>query len=797
MPSVCYHCGDQCIEDQIHFDDKNFCCHGCQAVYELINQSELRQYYQNADLKAEKIASLSAIERKFAFLDQEEVISKLVRYRDEQKSMVRFYLAGIHCSSCIYLLEHLPKLDDRVIRSEVNFIRKEISLTFDQSMSLRDLAVLLSSIGYEPTINLDSIEEDKKAKKRSTIGLKIAVAGFCFGNSMLISLPEYLDTGFELDAVFKSLFGWINLVLALPVFLYSSQEYFKSAWSGLKHRFLNIDVPISIGILTLFFRSYYEILWDIGPGYIDSLNGLVFFLLIGKWYQNKTYQALSFERDYKSYFPVSVLLKMDNGEKNVLLKDLKKDDEILLHHQELVPADGIIVAGSAKIDYSFVTGEAQPVAVDSGERVFAGGRQIGATITIRLEKSVNNSELTQLWNHESKNEKIETNKSDLIDQVSKYFTVVILGLALATALYWHWTDPTKTWNAVAAVLIVACPCALALSLPFGLGHGMRILGLKGLYLKNAQVIEQLSRTKAIVFDKTGTLTKNDPNSISFIGEKLSEYQHSLIRSACANSAHPLSKMIAAYFGDAVKKLPLDSFDEAIGQGLVAKISGTDIKVGNANWVGQEEVNTLHESRAYLSLGGQYLGYFRIKANYRPQIFEQLKKLKNTYSLHLLSGDNATEEAHLRPYFDYLRFDQKPQDKLNYVQSSNEKTLMVGDGLNDAGALRVAQVGFSVCEDIHQFSPACDALVHADSLQDISTILKFSKRVMTAVKVALVLSLVYNVVGLSFAITGNLKPVISAILMPVSSITVVGFITLTVNALGWAFARSKSSLDSTI
>ncbi len=786
--TTCYHCGDECREDKILFDDKNFCCHGCKAVYELINQSDLRQYYQNADLKAGKVKDLTAIERKYAFLDHPEVVDQLLLFRDNDKAMVRFYLAGIHCSSCIYLLEHLPKLDHRVIRAEVNFIRKEITVTFLDTISLKGLAVLLASLGYEPTINLESLDDANKVKKRPGIGVKIAIAGFCFGNSMLISLPEYLDAGFQFETTFKSLFGWINLMLALPVVFFAAKDYYKSALAGLKHKYLNIDVPITLGILTLFLRSLFEIISGTGPGYVDSLNGLVFFLLLGKWYQGKSYQALSFERDYKSYFPVSVIKLIAGREENVMLKDLHPGDEIVLHNLELIPADAVIQKGDARIDYSFVTGEAEPVIKAIGDKVFAGGRQIGGQLTIKLEKAVSNSELTQLWNLDASSDKTDNKYDTLIDKVSQYFTVVILLLAIGTGLYWYFADATKMWDAVAAVLIVACPCALALALPFGLGHGMRILGEKGLYLKNANVIERLSKIKTIVFDKTGTLTKNDPMSVAFVGENLSNASKSLIKTVCANSAHPLSKLVVAHYDDSIEKLPINTFDEQIGKGIIAEVNGQIIKIGSAEWVGLQELVKLQETQVHVSIDGQYFGYFSIQASYRKDIFERLQELKKYVSLHLLSGDNDTEAQHLSPYFDQLHFNQKPKDKLNYIKQFEGKVMMVGDGLNDAGALKAADVGFSVCEDIHQFSPACDALLQAESMTQITKIIKFSKVVMGVVIAALILSFAYNIVGLSFAMTGNLTPVISAILMPVSSITVVGFITLVVNLRGTMIFR---------
>lgn len=781
--TTCYHCGEACEDDIIMYDDNSFCCHGCKAVYELIKESDLQEYYSGEELKTGKVPDQMAAERKFHYLDLPEVVQGLLRYQDEQISLVRFHIPGIHCSSCIYLLEHLPKLSKHILKAEVNFIRKEVAITFDHhQISLKQVAVLLSGLGYAPAIHLDSLSHSP-GQRRSTIGMKIAVAGFCFGNSMLISLPEYLDTGFQLESSFKSLFGWINLLLAFPVVFYAASDYFVSSWRGLKHGYLNIDVPISLGILTLFLRSIFEIVFEAGPGYVDSLNGLIFFLLLGKWYQGKTYEALSFDRDYTSYFPISVTRLLGKVEESVMIRDLKAGDHILIHNQELIPADGIIEKGTGKLDYSFVTGESEPVYKRRGERVFAGGRQAGGQLEIRLEKAVNNSELTQLWNSQGLQKEHRNQYNTLIDQVSKYFTITIVLLAVGTAAYWWMADPGKIWNSVTAVLIIACPCALALTIPFSQGHSMRILGAKGIYLKNAGVIETISRIREIVFDKTGTLTKNDPMNIRFCGETLNDRELALIKTVTSNSAHPLSRLITNHLPDAVGKLPIDQYNELVGQGVEASIGSDDVRYGSAAWLNVALDTELHESQVHLEINGRYKGYFSVRADYRAGIFDDLRALRKPYKLHLLSGDNETEEQVLKPYFDQVNFNQKPVEKLAYIRSIPERTLMIGDGLNDAGALKSADAGFAVCEDIHQFSPACDAMIAAEAIGRIPDVLKFSKGVIAVAVIAFLISFSYNVVGLSFAVTGNLTPIISAILMPISSVSVVGFITIAVNALG--------------
>ncbi|MEP1095615.1 MAG: heavy metal translocating P-type ATPase metal-binding domain-containing protein [Cyclobacteriaceae bacterium] len=774
----CSHCGDPC-DDSISGVNETFCCYGCKAVYELLENSQLGKYYSKTSLENRSWSQIKG-ERKYAFLDNEDIQKQLLRFKSDKLSVINFFLPSIHCSSCIYLLEHLPRLDKSILRAEVNFIKKEVTISFDHTQrSLKEIAVLLSQLGYPPDISLESLDKTKEHVAKSNIGVKIAVAGFCFGNAMLMSMPEYLDNNSLLTEDFKSVFGWINLALALPIILFSGNDYFIKAWKGLRHRNLNIDVPIALGITALFGRSVFEILSQTGGGYVDSLAGLVFFLLIGKWYQGKTYQALSFDRDYTSYFPVSITCLIDDQEFQRPLKELRKGDLVVVHNDELIPADGKIANGKGNIDYSFVTGESKPDSKEVGQVVFAGGRQKGSELVVELTKSVNNSELTQLWNSDVFR-KQEKNLATWIDKISQYFTLSIILIALGTGIYWWFVNPDLTWNAITAVLIVACPCALALTLPFAYGHSMRVFGKNGLYLKNADVIESLAKIDTVIFDKTGTLTTTE-SMAEFVGKRLTEEQEALLKSALSNSAHPLSRLIHSQLPEC-NKVPLSTFQEVTGKGFLAEIQGHRLKVGSADYLGIESKMLPNESQVHISIDG-YLGYFTIQSSYRKNVFEMLKDLKQDHSLKLLSGDNDAEKEHLSLSFDEIRFNQKPLDKLEYLERSTGNQLMVGDGLNDAGALKKANVGIAISEDIHQFSPACDAILGSDHITKIPDILKFSKHVITIVFIAFGISFLYNIVGLSFAMTGHLTPLVSAILMPISSVSVVGFVTLMVSWRG--------------
>ncbi len=779
----CYHCGEIC-EEEINHDDKVFCCHGCFTVYDILKENGLDQYYSLNDSPGiRKTISTD----KYNYLENQEIAEQILDFQNDTIAKVTLKLPAIHCSSCIWLLENLVRIRPGIKQSTVNFVKKEATVLFDKNeLTLKDLVNFLVSLGYEPDIKLkDQGTSVTKGKSRSLV-IKLAVAGFCFGNSMLISLPHYLDTNFLLDASFKSYFGYINLLMGTVVLLYSSSDYFKTAWLGLKRKYLGIDVPISLGIITLYLRTLIDVFQG-GAGYADSLTGLIFFLLIGKWYQNKTYQALSFDRDYRSFFPIAVnRINTDNSRSYVQLKDLKKGDKLVIRNEEVIPVDATLIDGDSNVDYSFVTGESDPEKKTAGDKLYAGGRHLGSPVKIEAMSEVSNSYLTSLWNQSNSKTNDQSRLKLVVDKVSAYFTIIVLVIAGFTAIYWAFNDPVNIWNTVTSVLIVACPCALALAVPFTYGHTLRIFGRHGIYLKNANVIERLAKIQRIIFDKTGTLTRTKSNQLIWHGEQLGDSEKSMLFSICWASMHPLSRMICDRYPK-MEPVDLEFFDEQKGAGITGEYRGSIVKVGSSSHVGIGAEDT-DETRAYFSVNGSCLGYFEVTAAYRPGILSSLKSLFHNYKLSLLSGDNDKEASKLNPYFEDLKFRQKPADKLNYIREANDNghTAMIGDGLNDAGALREADVGISVVEDLHQFSPACDVIMEGGKLPRLSEYLRFSKLAMFVVYGAFTISFLYNIVGLSFAVAGYLTPLVSAILMPISSVSVVGFVTIAINLI----ARKK-------
>ncbi|MDP3434747.1 MAG: HAD-IC family P-type ATPase, partial [Bacteroidota bacterium] len=553
-----------------------------------------------------------------------------------------------------------------------------------------------------------------------------------------------------------------------------------------KKKMISIDLPIALGLITLFIQSLVEIISGAGIGYIDSLTGLVFFMLIGRWYQGKTYQALSFERDYKTYFPLAVTKITNSGNVTIPLEDLKSGDQILVRNQEIVPADSILTSATASIDYSFVTGESMPVTKKAGDFVFAGGRQIGSAIELTIEKEVQQSYLTQLWNQVENPLTAENKLNTIINRVSQYFTVIIILIAVGSAISWYFNNPEVALFAFTSVLIIACPCALALTVPFTFGSTIRQFGREGFYLKNTAVIEHLYKVDTVVFDKTGTITNAQSSDIRFVGKKLNSVQLQRIKSLVFHSSHPLSKAIFnSIEGDEL--FEVKDFQEIPSLGITGLIHGLRLNIGSRYFVSGEKKEDINlNTEVWVYLQDAVAGHFQLENEYRPGLRELILKLQKTHELHLLTGDNDAERANLIQFFGdgkSLHFNQSPTDKLNYIrklQKEGRKVLMIGDGLNDAGALNESNVGIVIADNVFNFSPACDAILQSKQFGKLDKFIQFTHRSMTIVKLGFLISFLYNIVGLSFAVQGNLTPIVAAILMPISSVSVVAFASFSIH-----------------
>lgn len=773
----CYHCGEACKSHKLDIGSKSFCCSGCRSVYLLLSTHELNDYYCMNEQPGTSVREVSP--EKFRFLDDTDMLRKLLSFNNGIQACVTLYLPQIHCSSCLWLLEHLERINPHILSSRVNFTARMLTVNFSiAQLSLRQLAALLTGIGYEPHFSADGQSGEQREQMSRAAAYKIGITGFCFANIMLISFPEYLGLSFDGNRLLAGFFRWVNLFLALPVFFYGASEFFRNAFLSFRQRYLNIDAPIALAIAITFSRSLYEIGTGTGAGYLDSMSGIVFFMLLGRYLQNRTYRKLNFNRDYKSYFPVALTVKRNGREQVTPVQEIQAQDVLLLHHQEIIPADCMLSRGKARIDYSFITGESTPEYPATGDLLYAGGRVAGNAIEVLVVKDFSQNSFTRLWNHKSFKQQQPSAAATTTERISRYFSMAVLLIAVSAFLYWQLTDPAKAWNALTAVLIVACPCSLLLTTTFTNGYLISRFAGQGLFLRHAQVIEALSKTEHITFDKTGTLTETRQHAVKVARMKLDAYEKELVLSVMAQSLHPLSKAVTAHyrykagvFAGQLKELP--------GKGLEAWLEDRHIRIGSRSFItGKEDHNSIPYSEVFVSIDQEVKAHFICDNQVRPGMEALLNNLSDRYTLSLVSGDNESSRKQLEALFpegSALLYHQSPEQKLQHIQALQQegcKVLMVGDGLNDAGALQQSDTGIAVVQESFAFSPACDAIIEAGRLPQLPAFLKQARTAQRLILAGFCYSLCFNVVGLSFAVTAQLSPMVAAILMPSSSLGII-------------------------
>lgn len=789
--SHCYHCGSEITEKPVLLREKSFCCTGCKTVYEILSENNLGTYYELNE-KPGIIQNTTSRKEKYAFLQDIEIQKKIILFSDQSQSHVSFYLPQIHCSSCLWLLENIEKLNQGIISSRVNFVKKEVAIVFNhQTTTLREVVETLHHIGYEPHLSLNEVSTSPKNKTDRTRWYKIGVAGFCFSNIMMMSFADYLAFSNTVDFKISLFLKGIIVLLSLPVIFYAASEFFISAWHGLKNKYLNIDFPVALALIITFSRSMYEILSSTGNGYLDSMSGIVFFMLIGRWLQDRTYENISFDRDYKSFFPIALNVIKNGSLLQIEVSKVKEGNIIKVYGNEIIPLDAILSKGEAKIDYSFVTGESLPVKVNIGEIIYAGGKQLGSSLELIVAKEVSQSYLSSLWNNPVFN-KGENIKKTTYDVIAKYFTYWVLAIGFAAGAYWYSNGAFNLmWNAITTVLIVACPCALLLAENFTNGNILRVFGLNKFYLRSSSVIEQLSKINHIVFDKTGTITHANNAEVQYYGSIIPKESKRRIASLLQQSSHPISKIIAAFLNEK-KPLEVVHYKEVEGMGIEGWVEEHHIKLGSTVFTGGQYDGNKTGTKMVVFIDGEIIGEFIISNKYRSGIKSLIQSLKSKYSLSLLSGDNDAELKNIETLLgqeNEVFFHQSPQQKLDYIKflQDNKRLniMMIGDGLNDAGALKQSDLGVAVVDGGNNFTPSCDAIINASKLPLLDRFIQYAITGKKIIFFTFSVSAIYNIIGLYYAVQGVLSPVIAAILMPCSSLTI---ILLTYGLTEWAASK---------
>lgn len=765
----CYHCGDKVIGKPVKFDDKEFCCSGCKSVYQILSDNDLDDFY--AYNQGSGIKPNNKSQSKYKPLDLPEVFESFIDFQNDEIYIATFFLPAIHCSSCIYLLENLQKINPNIIKSEANFTARTVEISVKKEFQLSQVASLLESIGYKPELRRNS--KDQKSVYDKKLLYKLGVAGFAFGSVMLWTFPEYLGMD-ETFIEFRNFSAYLSLLVAVPVLFYSASDYLKSAYTALRSKQLNLDIPIAIGILVLFFQSAITVLLEEGSGYIDSFTGFVLFLLIGKWFQAKTYRNMAFDNDPKAFFPLGVHRISQEGDTEIIvIDDLKIQDTIVVYNEEIIPCDAELIDKEATIDTSFITGESDLIKLKKSDKIYAGSKLVGSGRKLKVLQPTDRSKFAAVWNNKSIRSEKKSLALEREHRLTRFFLIAVFLVALIASVFWSFIDPRRIPEIVTAVLVVACPCALALSFPFVYGNAMRKLGNKGFYFKSTFEIEKLKVIDYLVFDKTGTLTKDKTESVYFEGQ-LTQELIDLFYAGTKESTHPYSRSINSFLSSQVDNgVDVKSFEEYPGKGWeMSTTENIQVRLGSGAFLGIEEREIIGTAAA---INGEFVGEFKFKSELREGVKEVLRTIE--LPKVILTGDNESDKV----LFDRLKvdvpiyFNQSPIEKRNFIEeksNSGKKVLFLGDGLNDSEALRMSELGISVADDIFRFTPSCDAIIEGDKIKYLPSFLAFGKFTAKALLICMIFSLLYNIIGMTFAVLGYVTPLFAAILMPLSSITIV-------------------------
>lgn len=777
-------------------EEKQFCCQGCASVYSILRDRNLLGFYEIPENNVPSLNEKPAAD--YSYTDSEWFKSMFVRAATDGSWSITVKLPDIHCAACVWLLEKLPEMIHGVTGSRINYLRKQLTVSARAEVSVSSVLQLVADLGYPPDFSRESKATQKLTAYDKSLLRRMALAAFGFGNAMLFSLPEYFSS--HLEASFSKTFIVLNSLLATIVLFYSAGEFFQSAWRALKQKQIVIDLPISIGIAAMFIRSASDILLGTSAGYFDTFTGLIFFLLIGRFVQSRSYAWLNFERDNLLFLPLAVRVEGPTGEVFKSVQDLRPGDSLRLLAGEISPARCRVVSDEAAADYAFITGESVPVSLHSGDTFEAGGKVVGQSVRLIVSESVDQAQLNRIWeNAPNENEEIFSRPAGgFAERILPWFTFTVVTIATAALVYWLPRDSATAWNAFSAVLVITCPCALAMAKPFSFFTVQGALARKGLFLKSASVVEKFFNLKHIVFDKTGTLTAPGKFDIEFEGGygDLGEDDRAGLAALAGESSHPLSRAVGAFLGAGVHALPAQ-FTERPGLGLSGLVAGERYLLGSAAWLMANKIMVADAPQSGFSSvvcaakGSAYLGRFLIRNQMRTGLDTTLSRFPARYDLALLSGDADAERERFAVAFAgaakpvRFQFNARPDDKARVIRELRQSgpVLMVGDGLNDASALAAADIGMALTEDNSHFSPASDAVLSAAAFTRLPGLVAQARLARGTLIAAYSVSFAYNAIGISVAVAGQLTPLFCAILMPLSSLSVI--------ALAFASARFNS------
>jgi P-type Cu2+ transporter len=814
VEATCLHCGLEVPPGLVRPDEEaQFCCSGCRQVHHILTECGADHYYRLLDRQDARGVPAAVSGRRFDELDDADLQAEQVETLTDGSRTTQLFLEGVHCAACVWLVEDLPRVVGGVVSVRLNLANSVVAIQWDPELvALSSIARALDSIGYTPHIRSQSnIADGRRAEGRKLL-IKTGVAAVCAMNIMFIHGALYAGEHHGIAPRYEVFFRWVSFLLALPVVLYAATPFFRAAAAGLKHRVLHMDLPIAIALSTAFvFSAAATILGRGGSIYFDSLAALVALLLGARTIQHRA-QVAALERAERikgaAFVEFARRIAPSGVAVEVPIAALAPGQRVEVRSGELIPADGLVLDGRSSLDNAVLTGESDMVAVDRGDLVYAGATNLGARLVIEVRATGAESRVGALMALVDQAMSKKAQVVHLADRLSRYFVMAVLGLAVVAGLLAWMRSPDLglAMEQVVALLVVTCPCALGLATPLALTVGLSRAANTGVFIKNPDAVELMKEINTVVLDKTGTLTLGAATVVEWEG---SELGRELAYALELESVHPVAQAFCRSAYTPVRPVrQLEGVEEKAGLGIRGRMDETAVAVGNRSWMQRLGVTGLGSfdavegsltsrglSPVYVALDREVVGMGGIGDTIREDAARTVRALQQRgLELRILSGDHPEVVARVAQELgidrDMAQGGLTPEEKCDVLAELKARpglVLMVGDGVNDAAALALADVGVAVHGGAGASIAAADVVLTQPGLAPLLETIRGGHRLMGIVKRNLAFSLVYNAIGASLALLGLVGPLLAAVLMPVSSLTVI-----LSSAVGKSFQRAGAA-----
>ncbi|MEO8619824.1 MAG: heavy metal translocating P-type ATPase metal-binding domain-containing protein [bacterium] len=791
---ACTHCGLSVPPAFVQPEaNEQFCCQGCRIACEFLSANGLAEYKAFRDKRATPVRSTG---RAYDEFDHPAFAELYVRPAAGGLSATELYLEGVHCASCVWLVERVPLLVPGVARAELDVRRSLARIEWNSAeVPLSAVARALDRIGYAPH-PFRGVARDgmRRREDRAMLG-RIGIAGAIAGNVMLASLALYAGDFSGMESSYERLFRWICFGLTVPALLGPGRVFFVGAWGALRARSLHMDLPIAIALGAGVLRGAINTMTDSGPIYFDGVTTLIFLLLTGRFLQQRGQRAATDAAELLFSLAPSTahVVDSDGTEREVPAVALLPGMEVQVRAGESFPADGTVTVGSTRVNASLLTGESRPVSVTSGEAVFAGTLNISAPVRVRVDVAGETSRLATLLHQVEESMQRKAPVVAFANRMAGWFVAAVLALAVITFVIWYPRDPARAWDNAIALLIVTCPCALALATPLAVPLAGGRAARAGIFIKGGDALELLSHAGTLVIDKTGTVTEGRTALVEWLGDT---WMQPLVLALEAGSSHPLASGFRRAWPSIAVPVAEDVTHHS-GGGITGRVAGRDVVVGSPRFVASRvsghsafvaRLNDPTLTPVFVAVDGQVVAAAGLGDKVRDDARTSLDAVRSRgWRTTMLSGDDAAVAAAVGARLGFAPPDAiggaTPEQKLAFIhdlrasvtaqsRATRGAIVMVGDGVNDAAAIAAADVGIGVHGGAEASLATAAVHLATPGLEPLVRLVDGAGRTMRVIHRNIALSLAYNLLGATLAMTGMISPLIAAIMMPASSLTVV-------------------------